>query len=410
MTPITWLRTVIRKHGNAGILLALICLPALWALLSLNSRCRGRLRGNRSDYEPLLWGAFGSVFLLSSLTVTGYVSQHLTPVAPPTPIHLTSYYSIVDLGTLPNGGGSYALDINDLGQVVGTADTKYRDEEGDPIYHAFLWQNGVLQDIGTLGACSRAMSINARGQIVGTSWVNSGECYAFLWQSGKMRSLGSLGGTHRSSWAGGINEAGQVVGATSVAGRQSWYPFLWQDGRMQLLAPAHDQGPGDAVRINNTGDVIGIVFDNTAIRSYLMRQGRLIGIPQMGGPFLWAEGLNDRGQVVGMGEIDQAETARAFLWNPGLSRPVDLGTLGGKRSYAAGINNEGDVVGEAENSGNTFCATLWRDGKIIDLNSLLPAGSDWTLFYATAINRAGQIVGVGKHNGVTRGFLLTKSR
>jgi hypothetical protein len=43
---------------------------------------------------------------------------------------------------------------------------------------------------------------------------------------------------------------------------------------------------------------------------------------------------------------------------------------------------------------------------MIDLNSLLPAGSGWVLESADAINDAGQIVGYGSFNGVYESFLL----
>jgi hypothetical protein len=42
-----------------------------------------------------------------------------------------------------------------------------------------------------------------------------------------------------------------------------------------------------------------------------------------------------------------------------------------------------------------------------DLNNLRPAGSGWDLDYAYGINDAGQIAGVGTHNGLGRAFLLT---
>ena len=76
---------------------------------------------------------------------------------------------ITDLGTL-GGCCSQAVAINERGQIIGEADTRANYEEGDPISHAFLWQNGKLRDLGTLGAGpSQASAINDRGQIVGWS-------------------------------------------------------------------------------------------------------------------------------------------------------------------------------------------------------------------------------------------------
>jgi len=49
------------------------------------------------------------------------------------------------------------------------------------------------------------------------------------------------------------------------------------------------------------------------------------------------------------------------------------------------------------------------NGKLTDLNSLLPPGSNWTLEAATGINNLGQIVGIGVDAGWTTTFLLTPS-
>jgi len=43
---------------------------------------------------------------------------------------------------------------------------------------------------------------------------------------------------------------------------------------------------------------------------------------------------------------------------------------------------------------------------MIDLNSLLPAGSGWVLTDAMAINDSGQIVGNGVINGQSHAYLL----
>ena len=57
---------------------------------------------------------------------------------------------------------SYASAINAAGQVTGTAQTPCSE------WHAFLYSNGVLIDLGTLGGeHSFPRTINAAGQVVG---------------------------------------------------------------------------------------------------------------------------------------------------------------------------------------------------------------------------------------------------
>ena len=69
-----------------------------------------------------------------------------------------------DLGTL-GGWSSAAVAINDRGQIVGTSVTKTKNGDGDPVSHAFLWQNGKMRDLGTLGGwSSAAVAINDRAR------------------------------------------------------------------------------------------------------------------------------------------------------------------------------------------------------------------------------------------------------
>lgn len=98
------------------------------------------------------------------------------------------------------GGTSVATDINNSDQVVGGATTE------DGSVHAYLWtlgedEKGIIRDLGTLGgANSFATAINEAGQVTG--WAETGELYeeegvvvpirhAFLWDDGVMYDLGT---------------------------------------------------------------------------------------------------------------------------------------------------------------------------------------------------------------------------
>jgi len=144
------------------------------------------------------------------------------------PLFLPSY-NIIDLGTL-GGGSSVALGVNDKGQVVGSADTP------QGLRHAYLWENGVMIDLGTLGfpaAQSEAWDINNQGVVVGI--VGGGDINtSFIWQNGVQTVLGPPN-VPKSAY--GINDAKQVVGIFVVpppapAGQHA---FLWENGTMTDL-------------------------------------------------------------------------------------------------------------------------------------------------------------------------------
>ena len=86
----------------------------------------------------------------------------------------------------------------------------------------------------------------------------------------------------------------------------------------------------------------------------------------------------------------------------------DLGTLGRDTAIAEGINDAGQIVGSSSVSFNRRHAFLWQNGKMTDLNTLLPTGTGWQVVEACRINNRGQIAAVGaKATGELHALLLT---
>ena len=133
-----------------------------------------------------------------------------------------------DLGTLPGGTFSAAYAINNNGLIAGAAETSTH------LVHAVIWSNRQLVDLGTLpgGMRSRALALNDNGDIVGYSETNDAETHAFLYANGRMQDLGSLG--NDPVRANAINNHGQIVGASGVT-HFARHAFIWENGTMQDL-------------------------------------------------------------------------------------------------------------------------------------------------------------------------------
>ena len=281
---------------------------------------------------------------------------------------------IIDLGTF-GGNWSLATTMNDVGQVIGFATNSAPDPFsmffGGTQTRAFLWQNGVLQDLGTLGGPdAEAFSINNRGQVAGFSYTNTTPnattgiptVHPFLWENGKMTDLGTLGGTYAGtgscsfaiipcnslSYEGNfiINNQAQVIGTSNLPGDQTFHSFLWQ-------------------------------------------QGTLTDLGTLGGDNSAAYWVNEVGEVVGVADLPGSQAHDGFLWKNGVL--TDLGNFG-LSSVAFDINSKGQIVGHSRLVDGTPLAYLWENGgPMIDLNSLI-SPTDLLLTDAYDINDRGEIV------------------
>lgn len=304
-------------------------------------------------------------------------------------------YSVTDLG-VPFAGNSYALGINNRGQVVGywLSPTGAR---------AFLRDGARVVDLGTLGGTNDyALSVNTAGQVVGFSEWDWGT-RAFLNDGGSLFPLDTLAGTN--SYAYGINDLGHIVGyVESVDGASA---FLYRNAdNISYLSPI-----SYAFGLNSRDQVVGSATADASqpLRAFRWDNGTVVDLTSMlprrsGWVLTHARAINTSGAIVGWGLRRGRE--RAYLLENGRIR--DLGVLrGGTNSYAFGLNNANQVVGSTTLRSGLQQAFLWRGGSLIRLSDVIGRDSGWELREARGINDYGSIVGWGVRGGDERAFLLS---
>lgn len=195
---------------------------------------------------------------------------------------------------------------------------------------------------------------------------------------------------------GGLNFGNSAVGPVP-AGDQPYY----------TVAQGSDNGLDTAGR---AWDAQASQFDG-----YTVSDGKVTLLspldPSVPGATIAPYAVNNMGQVVGT--ATWVDASGQLMGGPAIDTPGQgpqlISTTGG---VAYGINNLGQVVGDfmpqAPTSAQTH-AFLWEGvGKLYDLNTLITAGSGWTLTTATGINDLGQIVAYGTDaSGQYHALLLT---
>lgn len=337
---------------------------------------------------------------------------------------------LIDLGTLSGGGSSQAVWTSANGLIAGTSQNGDTDPliPGLPENRAVLWQHGNILDLGTLegGYESIGTAVNSRGQAVGIynntipdpySMIGDGfQARAFLWENAVMRDLGTLGGP--DAVAVTINEAGQIAGLAytnatpnPTTGYPTQDPVLWTDDEMLDLGTLGGLA-GYPTGMNDRGDVIGQsdVAGDQAFHPFVWtREHGIRDLGTFGGNTGTSNWITNEREIAGKADLPGPlpQTHHGFLWKHGVKK--DIGTLPGDAcSNTYFVNSKGQAVGTSENEQYCFFrdpigqrAFLWEDGgPMIDLNTLVPADSTLILTYAVAINDRGEIVGFGVPKGV----------
>src|SRR5262249_52195124 len=223
---------------------------------------------------------------------------------------------------------------------------------------AFLWQHGAMQDLGTLGTGNNAWAlfVNEHGQVAGFSDTspNPGPLGVppvdpFLWQQGAIVDLGTLGGTYGSPY--GLNNRGQVVGLSDLTGDQTFHPFLWYKGTLTDLG-TFGGNFGLADGINDSGEIVGWATNNNdqALLASLWKNGVITNLGTLDGDDCsLAFHINSRGQIVGNSFPCAGGLGQGFLWQNGfmtdwnalLPPGSDLTPWGD----GASINDRGEIAG-----------------------------------------------------------------
>ncbi|MEV4641193.1 hypothetical protein AB0J80_28015 [Actinoplanes sp. NPDC049548] len=258
---------------------------------------------------------------------------------------------LADLGTLPGGQFSWANAINDAGRIAGTA-TRPSTGYGYPV----RWEaSGAITDLG--GTIDNALgvgnAIDPSGQVAGgqrPGGSEGGPLGTLYRADGSRVDLGPDLGV-----ANGINAVGQVVGDPS---------YVWQAGAARFLPGFSGDGSGRATAININGTVVGsagagqgdlaVRWDGTAPVSL----GSVAGIPHN-----TANAINAAGQIVGTADplCTPCAAPRAWVWQAGtLTLLDDLIPAGSGWSLqqANGINDRGQIVGAGLHDGHLHAYLL----------------------------------------------------
>jgi len=257
----------------------------------------------------------------------------------------------------------------------------------------------AITNLGSLSSrSSYAAGMNDAGQVVGYYHDDSWRMRAFLFSDGTMIDLGTLGGLQAD--ARDINNRGEVVGQAQTADGH-WHAFIWDaDAGMRDLGTLGGN-TSEAYAINESGQVVGFSDSPDGMHAFVYADGVMTQVP--GTPSYAQSGafdINDSGHMAGI-LLMNGGVAVAFKYD------TQIATLGWPMLTASEawlINNQGLITGHSWGSGQ-YRSFLYVDGLVVDLGVL--DGFERT--YAWGLSESGQVVGSATNTlqGLSHAFIYT---
>jgi probable HAF family extracellular repeat protein len=284
--------------------------------------------------------------------------------------------------------------------------------------------------LSTLGGTSGVgNSVNNKGWVVGAANLKGDIItHAALWRNGAITDLGTLGGPNSFVNFPVKNERGEIEGSAETSTPDplgesfcdllgfndgvTCLGFLWKDGLKTRLTPLAGGNNSQANGINNRGQVVGVaengVQDPTCTAPQKLRFEAVIWGPKKGQiqqlrPLSgdsdgFAAAINDNGEVTGCSgicaNVNLNSCLRAVVWKDG--SPTSIGGLRGALFSVGGdINNQGQVLGLSVLPDNTMPGNITYHSFFWQKGVVTDLGTlpGRPLVFAGGLNNKGQVVG-----------------
>ena len=197
---------------------------------------------------------------------------------------------------------------------------------------------------------------------------------------------------HDWSELAGINDLGQLVGASGISSTGLRTGFVWDKGVATPLTAAGGKSM-EPTGINRSGQIAGYYQDGPRLLAAVYDHGavtELPALPNFTNTAAMPLAINDAGVVAGSSVL--TNQSRAVFWSNGVLS-ILAGLPGTGASWAQAINVWGNTAGAAQSNTSAMAsgrAVAWENGRVWDLGTL-PGGS---VSSASALNDYGQVAGV----------------